>query len=147
MRLISQLPAFNATILPILTTVGYLVGLKIDFTIFNKYKNIWSWSFISYTSLCTFKQWSHDRKCLPFVITWVYPRVLVGSMLHMFIVCSIVLCCVCFVFLFVYCFLCFRSVSCSQCCLCLWIIHFWFPPRFSLTFIGQLFHVKITRNL
>ena len=143
MRLISQLPAFNATILPILTTVGYLVGLKIDFTIFNKYKNIRSWSFIGYTSLWTFKQWSHDRKCLPFVITWVYPRVLVGSMLHMFIVCSIVLC---FVF---YClFVAFYVlVLCSQCCLCLWIIHFWFPPRFSLTFIGQLFHVKITRNL
>ena len=34
----------------------------------------------------------------------------------------------------VFCFLCLRSVSCAQCWQCLWIIHYWLPLRFSLTF-------------
>ena len=37
-----------------------------------------------------------------------------------------VFCCCCFVSLY--------SVSCSQCCLCLWIVHISLPLRFSLTF-------------
>jgi hypothetical protein len=32
-------------------------------------------------------------------------------------------------------FVCLRSVSCVQCCLCLSIAHSWMPLRFSLTFI------------
>ena len=33
---------------------------------------------------------------------------------------------------YVFCFVCFRSVSYAQCCLCLWVIHSWLSLRFSL---------------
>ena len=36
---------------------------------------------------------------------------------------------------YVFCFVCSRSVSCSEYCLCLWIVHSWLLFRFSLTFI------------
>ena len=32
-------------------------------------------------------------------------------------------------------YLCFVSL-CAQCCQCLWVVNFWLPLRFSLTFIG-----------
>jgi hypothetical protein len=41
--------------------------------------------------------------------------------------------CVCLGF-----FVSLRSVSCAQCCQCLWIVNSWVPFRFSLTFIGHL---------
>ena len=37
-----------------------------------------------------------------------------------------------------FCFVCLRSESCVHSCLCLWIVHYWLPLRFSLTFI----HIK-----
>ena len=37
-----------------------------------------------------------------------------------------ILCCVCVLFFF---------VSCTLCCQFLWIVHFWLPIRYSLTFI------------
>ena len=44
----------------------------------------------------------------------------------------LVFCPVCFLVVFV--FVCLRSVLCSQCFLCLWIIHSRLPLRVSLTF-------------
>ena len=44
----------------------------------------------------------------------------------------LVFCAVCFLVVFV--FVCLRSVLCSQCFLCLWIIHSRLPLRVSLTF-------------
>jgi len=39
-------------------------------------------------------------------------------------------------------FPCPSTVSCTQCCLCHWILHFWLHLRFSLAFIYQYtFHV------
>ena len=50
--------------------------------------------------------------------------------------------CVFFYIVFVFCVLFVRlsfSVLCTQCCQCLWIVHTWFPIRFSLTFIYSNF--------
>jgi hypothetical protein len=46
----------------------------------------------------------------------------------------LVFCAVCFLVVFV--FVCLRSVLCSQCFLCLWIIYSRLPLRGSLTFIN-----------
>ena len=40
---------------------------------------------------------------------------------------------VCFCFYFV----CLPSVSCVYCCPCLWIVHYWLLPPFSLVFIDN----------
>jgi len=41
----------------------------------------------------------------------------------------------CVLFLFAFC-LSSSCVLCAQCCQCLWVVNFWLPLRFSLTFIG-----------
>ena len=62
------------------------------------------------------------RNCLPFASTWLHHRLNGGVRVALYKF----LCCVLFVF-----------VQCliSQCCQCLWIVHSWLPPWFSLTFI------------
>ena len=47
-------------------------------------------------------------------------------------------------FRFLCCFVCLRSVSCTQCCLCLWIVHYWLPLRFSRTFISTCSHIPVS---
>ena len=59
--------------------------------------------------------------CLPLVNTFVILRCFGGSVLL-------------FSFLFVVCFS-SSCVLCAQCCQCHWIVHFWLPLQFSLTFI------------
>ena len=38
-------------------------------------------------------------------------------------------------------------VLCIQCCICLWIAHYWFPPRLSLTFTYCLGTVSCASNV
>jgi hypothetical protein len=47
-------------------------------------------------------------------------------------------------FRFLCCFVCLRSVSCTQCCLCLWIVHYWLPLPFSRTFISTCSHIPVS---
>jgi hypothetical protein len=46
---------------------------------------------------------------------------------------------------FLFCFVCLRSVSGVQCCLCFWIVHSWLFRRFSLTFIYLDIEIRSTR--
>ena len=61
--------------------------------------------------------------CLPVVSTWVHPRILLGSVLLIFLV-----------FCFVVCFVCLCPVSCVLNIASLWFVYSWLPLRFSLTF-------------
>ena len=38
-------------------------------------------------------------------------------------------------------------VLCIQCCMCLWIVHYWFPLRLSLTFTYCLYTVSCVFNV
>jgi hypothetical protein len=38
-------------------------------------------------------------------------------------------------------------VLCIQCCICLWIVHYWFPLRLSLTFTYCLYTVSCVFNV
>ena len=54
----------------------------------------------------------------------IWHRFFGGFVLHVFLVFCV----------FVFCFS-LSCILCSKCCQCLWIVHSWFPLRFSLTFI------------
>jgi len=43
-------------------------------------------------------------------------------------------------------FSCCRSASCTQCCLCLWIVYYWLSLRFSLTYIQSLTQSDIAQH-
>jgi len=110
-------------------------------------------------------QWGWDMimNYMPLGSIWVHLRLLVGSVLLIFLVFCVVLCFVVFsvvvLFVFVLCpilqvsmgclfliipsvfsnvyLFCLSSscVLCTQCFRCLWIVHYWLSLRFSLMFI------------
>jgi hypothetical protein len=87
------------------------------------------------TNTACFLRSKRKRNCVPFESIWVHPiRLKTGTV---FLICLFYVLCfrVAHIFTFLCCvfvFVCLRSVSCSKCCLCLWIVYSWLYIRVSL---------------
>jgi hypothetical protein len=109
---------------------GLVLGLQLNIHKMEKMNVCSYWEKVQITT------WSNYHSGAPGFITWVHPPFLVGFAFFILLEFCVLLY-VCVLFVLVLCLL------YPICCQCLWIVHSWFPIRFSLKFIAYWAKIHI----